>query len=136
MTKSLETSNMIRNFTAHEINFYHRDDVNYVSAIRKYVAKEGAEPYLTVPSEGMLSVAFENHLLEDVDALVPIYQKNVLRLDRLPKTQEGDMLVVSAAFASYRHLTDTAHVPLYTIHETVYGQSGKPIGCLGLVKNG
>jgi hypothetical protein len=123
-----------RNFTAHNINFFRREDVYYISNIRKYVVKDDVAPYLTVPSEGMLSVAYENELVDEAGE-VPVYRKLVLRLDRLPEAQEGDVVIVSMPYASYRKQTDCAPYPLYTIHETVYDKSGKPVGCLGLVKN-
>ena len=122
----------IRNFTAHPICFYREEDVNFVSNIRKYVVKEGAEPYLVVESEGMLSVEFENEKIADEP--VPIYTKLIVRSDRLPKTENGDMIVVSAMYGSHRGQMDTAYGILYCVKDTVYDVSGKPIGCLGLVK--
>ena len=122
----------IRNFTAHPICFYREEDVNFVSNIRKYVVKDGAEPYLVVESEGMLSVEFENNKIADEP--VPIYTKLIVRSDRLPKTEDGDMIVVSAMYGSHRGQMDTAYGILYCVKDTVYDLDGKPIGCLGLVK--
>lgn len=122
----------IRNFTPHEINFYHRDDVNYVSAIRKHVAKENAEPYLSIPSEGMLSIHFENEYEKNSDFPVPVCKKIVSKIDRIPETSENDILIVSAIYYSYRKYSDNCPCPLYTINDTVYSNNGKPIGCLGL----
>ena len=126
----------LRNFTAHSISFYHRDDVNYVSSIRKHVVKDGSIPYLTIPSEGMLSIAYENDPVEDEEFPVPLYRKLVLRLDRIPEMGENDVLVVSVAYATYRKQTDTSMgIPLYTVNDTVYDKEGKVIGCLGLIVN-
>lgn len=122
----------IKNYTAHTIFFYREEDVNYVSEVRKHVVKEGAEPYLEVPSIGMLSVAFENDKVSDIP--VPVYTKSVLRLDRLPALESpDDMVVVSALYASYRKVTDTLTYPLYSVKDVVYGKSGVPVGCLGLL---
>lgn len=122
----------IRNFTPHEINFYRRDDANYVSAIRKYVVKENVKPYLSIPSEGMLSIQFENVYEENSDFSVPICKKIVNKIDRVPETSENDILIVSAIYYSYRKYSDTCSCTLYTINDTVYNNDGKPIGCLGL----
>jgi hypothetical protein len=124
----------IRNFTPHPICFYHESDVNFVSKLRKYYAKPGAEPYLVVESEGMLSIEFENERVNESNLSVPIYKKLVNRMDRLPEIEPEDLLVVSAVYASYRHLTDTAFIPLFCIKDTVYSENGAPIGCLGLCK--
>lgn len=125
----------IRNFTPHEINFYKREDVNYVSAIRKHVAKEEVEPYLSIPSEGMLSIHFENEYVADPNFPVPICKKSILRLDRIPEALENDIFIVSAIYFSYRRFTETDYSRLYTINDTVYNSTGKPIGCLGLTRN-
>lgn len=125
----------IRNFTPHEINFFRREDVNYISAIRKHVVKEGANPYLSIPSEGMLSIHFENEYINDPEFPVPICKKSVLTLDRIPKKLEDDIFIVSAIYFSYRKFTETDYSLLYTINDTVYNSVGKPIGCLGLTRS-
>ena len=122
----------IRNFTAHPICFYREEDTYFVSEIRKRFVRYEAEPYLVVESEGMLSVEFENEKIADKP--VPIYTKLIVRSDRLPKTENGDMIVVSAMYGSHRGQMDTAYGILYCVKDTVYDVSGKPIGCLGLVK--
>ena len=122
----------IRNFTAHPICFYREDDVNFVSNIRKYVAKEGAEPYLVVESEGMLSVEFENKKIADKP--VPIYKKLTVNCGRIPVLHSDDILVVSAMYGTFRRQMDTDYGVLYCVKDTVYDAVGKPVGCLGLVK--
>ena len=122
----------IRNFTAHPICFYREEDVNFVSNIRKYVVKEGAEPYLVVESEGMLSVEFENKKITDEP--VPIYKKLTVNCGRIPVLHSDDILVVSAMYGSFRRQMDTDYGVLYCVKDTVYDLDGKVVGCLGLVK--
>ena len=122
----------IRNFTAHPICFYREEDTYFISEIRKRFVRYEAEPYLVVESEGMLSVEFENHKISDKP--VPIYTKLIVRSDRLPKTEDGDMIVVSAMYGSHRGQMDTAYGVLYCIKDSVYNLDGKVVGCLGLVK--
>lgn len=122
----------IRNFTAHPICFYSEEDVHYVSNIRKYVAKKGSAPKLTIESEGMLSIEFENEKIKDEP--VPIYRRFVSRVDSLPEIEPGQVVVVSAVFATSRKIIDSSPYPLYTVKDTVYDEVGKPIGCLGLLK--
>ena len=128
----------IRNFTAHPLCFYHEDDVYFVSEIRKYIGKPDAKPYLVIPSEGMLSIKTENARSEShSESSVPIWSTLVIRMDKLPVIDEhNEILVVSAMFANARRAcgTDTLHVPLYTVKDTVYNEHGAPIGCLGLVR--
>lgn len=122
----------IRNFTAHPICFYREEDTYFISEIRKRFAKYEAEPYLIVESEGMLSVEFENNKIQDEP--VPIYDKLIVRSDRLPKYEDGDMIVVSAMYGSHRSQRDTTYDVLYCVKDTVYDRDGKIVGCLGLVK--
>lgn len=128
----------IRNFTAHPLCFYREEDAYFVSEIRKYVAKPNTEPYLIVPSEGMLSIRTENSRNEAYpDSPVPIWSTLVVRMDKLPLIDEhNEILVVSAMFANARRMcgTDTIHIPLYTVKDTVYNDNGAPIGCLGLIR--
>lgn len=123
----------LRNFTPHEINFYRREDTQFVSAIRKHIAKQNSSPYLSVPSEGMLSIEFENEEVENDEFPVPVCRKFTRRMDRLPKIDENDIVIVSAIYANYRKIMDSAPYPLYTVNDTVYNENGKPIGCLGLI---
>lgn len=126
----------IRNFTAHPLCFYKEDQVQYVSAIRKHVLISTEDPILVVESEGMLSVDFENIRLENEESPVPVFEKKYInRVDRLPKIDSDDMVVVSAAYAMFRKLQDILHYPLYTVKDVVYDKSGKPVGCLGLIRN-
>ena len=122
----------IRNFTAHPICFYRESDVNFVCNIRKYVVKEGVEPYLVVESEGMLSVQFGNEKIADKP--VPIYYKVVVSSDRLPECDRNDMIVVSAMYSLVYSETVKDRPALYCVKDTVYDNNGKPVGCLGLVK--
>lgn len=126
----------IKNYTAHPLLFYREEDVNYASNVRKYFVKNGAEPYLEVPSLGMLSVAFENQKI--VDDEIPVYQRTVLRLDALPEREsENDMVVVSAVYATvysnYRMTAGMLPYPLYSVKDVVYDRNGAPAGCLGLL---
>lgn len=122
----------IRNFTAHTINFYHREDVSFISNIRKHVLKNGVQPYLSVPSEGMLSLTFDDECI-GYDP-VPAYKRLITKMDRIPELGEGDMLVVSAAFASVRKVMDSSPYALYTVKDVVYDGVTRPIGCLGLIE--
>jgi hypothetical protein len=122
----------IRNFTAHKINFYFREDVNFVSNIRKFVARPDTKPYISIPSEGMLSLTFDDEKIGDEP--VPTYKRLISKMDRIPELEEGDMLVVSAAFASMRKVMDSSPYPLYTVKDVVYDGNTRPIGCLGLIE--
>ena len=122
----------IRNFTAHEINFYHREDVNFISNIRKFVVICDIKPYLSFPSEGMLSLTFDDERIDDDP--VPTYKRLISKMDRIPELEEGDMLVVSAAFASMRKVMDSSPYCLYTVKDVVYDGNTRPIGCLGLIE--
>jgi hypothetical protein len=122
----------IRNFTAHPLCFYRQEDTYYVQDIRKHVLINGREPYLIVPSEGMLSIHLESELL--YSDVVPIYRQLYSHIDRLPLVQPDDYIVVSAMFASHRKVADSIPVdyPLYTIKDSVYNRENKIVGCLGL----
>ena len=122
----------IRNFTAHPICFYREEDTYFVSEIRKRFVRYEAEPYLVIESEGMLSVEFENKKIADEP--VPIYKKLTVNCGRIPVMHSDDILVVSAMYGNFRSQINKDYGVMYCVKDTVYDSSGKPVGCLGLVK--
>src|SRR5690606_41800933 len=83
----------ILNFTPHSLNFFNVGDASFDASIRKWVAKDGATPFATIPSSGMLSAKIDT-VDDDPVACMPTFAKKVAACDSLPAGRE--VVVVSA----------------------------------------
>lgn len=121
----------LQNFTAHTLSFFAADQVTFDTAIRKHVAKAGAEPVKTLPQSGMLSAKIVRSDTPDYIDGVPVYVKHVTGIDPLP---DGDgVCVVSALYAAAAAKHRVGLGRLYTVCDPVYSADGRTIlGSLGI----
>ena len=122
---------MIRNFTPHKIVIFKREDCFFDDKTRKYYLKEGAQPVVEIPSEGVLNAHIEYERSEIVDN-VEIFEARVKEIDPLPPGR----LIVSALFANACKIMGIGTDRLLTISQPVYDNpdNPRPVGCLGLNK--
>jgi len=120
----------ILNFTPHTICIFHADSVTYNSAIRKWIVKDGAEPFLIIKSSGMLNARIDTIPSTPVNG-IPTFIKKVTGCDPLPT---GDSLViVSALFAAAAVQVGHDMSRIFTIADPVFTPDGRTVlGCLGI----
>ncbi|MCD6418072.1 hypothetical protein J7M00_04760, partial [bacterium] len=118
------------NYTPHTINIYSQEQVEYVPEIRKYVVKEGEEPIVVIPSDGMLSAKIKYEKITEIDG-IPIHEPVVENCDEPP---EGEDVIVSQLYVAAMRALGMDTSKLYTVSQPVYNSKDnpRPVGCLGL----
>ena len=120
----------ILNFTPHNINFFAPDQVRFDSAIRKWVANDGATPVSSIPSSGVLNAKIDTVPGVDVGG-VPTFIKKVTGCDPLPAGD--DIVIVSALFAVAAAKAGLDMARIFTIADPVFTPDGRTvIGCRGI----
>ena|SRR5690606_25375791 len=120
----------ILNFTPHSLNFFNADDASFDASIRKWVAKDGATPFATIPSSGMLSAKIDT-VDGDPVAGIPTFVKKVTGCDPLPAG--SDVVVVSALYAAAAAKSGLDMSRIYTVADPVFSPDGRTVlGCRGI----
>lgn len=120
----------ILNFTPHVLNFFNSNDVVFDASIRKNVAKDGATPFLTIPSSGMLSAKIDT-VDGDPVAGIPTFIKKVTGCDPLPAVDSP--VVVSALYAVAAQKSGLDMSRVFTVADPVFSADGRTVlGCLGI----
>lgn len=123
----------IWNQTPHVINIIRKDCVVFNAEIRKNVALPDYEVATSLPTDGVLSAKLKSTLTEDILG-VPCYEKQVIGCDPLPdEVEDGDIVVVSALYATaYRKVYGDTN-QLFTVADPVYSEDGRTVlGSLGI----
>src|SRR5690606_9663607 len=116
--------------TPHVLNFFNSNDVVFDASIRKNVAKDGATPFLTIPSSRMLSAKIDTVPGEPV-AGIPTFAKKVTECDPLPGG--SDIVVVSVLYAVAAAKSGVDMSRVYTVADPVFSSDGRTVlGCLGI----
>lgn len=120
----------ILNYTPHQISIFHADDVSFDPAIRKWVAKDGASPIVTIPSSGVLNAKIDTVRGADLSG-VPVFVKTASGCDPLP---DGDSpVIVSALFAVAAAKAGLDMNRVFTVADPVFTPDGRTVlGCLGI----
>lgn len=123
----------IWNMTPHAINIIRKDHVEFKAEIRKNVALPDYEVATSLPTDGVLSAKLESTPTEDILG-IPCYEKQVVGCDPLPdEVEDGDIVVVSALYATAYKRTYGDTDQLFTIADPVYSNDGKTVlGSLGI----
>lgn len=117
----------IRNYTPHDINIYTKDDIEDLSA-RHLKLKANVVP-VTIKSEGVLNAKM-SYKGEGYN-VTRIYEG----VDPLPTDLEpGDLVIVSALYASAVKELNGYTVPLRTVYGAVYDEADHICGCIGLCR--
>lgn len=117
----------IRNYTPHDINIYTKEDIEDLSA-RHLKLKTNAVP-VTIKSEGVLNAKM-SYKGEGFN-VTRIYEG----VDSLPDDLEpGDLVIVSALYASAVKELNGYTVPLRTVYGAVYDEADHICGCIGLCR--
>lgn len=122
----------ILNFTPHNINFFSPDQVSYDQSIRKWVANDGASPFASIPSSGILNA----RITTDPDGKlgdIPVFAKTVSGCDPLP---DGDSsVIVSALYAVAAQKAGLDMSRIFTVADPVFSTDGRTVlGCLGICR--
>lgn len=120
----------ILNFTPHYVTFFKNDDISFDSTIRKWIVKDGAEPFLVIQSSGMLNAKIDTIAGPTVNN-IPTFVKKVVGCDPLP---DGDSLVVvSALYAVAAAKSGLDMTRVYTVADPVFSPDGRTVvGCRGI----
>lgn len=114
------------NMTPHTITVYATDDCQEVvkGSYVSLVLKEGAEPIMTLPSEGVARASSSKELLYTIDS-IPVYKTVYGEPEGLPEPAPNTYIVVSALTAQaapQRH-------DLLIIDGAVRDSEGRICGC-------
>lgn len=120
----------ILNYTPHTICIFHADSVTYNSTIRKWIVKDGAEPFLIIKSSGMLNARIDTVPGDSLDG-IPTFIKKVTGCDPLPDGNAA--VVVSALYAVAAAKAGLDVSRIYTVADPVFTPDGRTVvGCLGI----
>lgn len=120
----------ILNYTPHTICIFHADSVTYNSAIRKWIVKDGAEPFLVIQSSGMLNARIDTVPGSSLNG-IPTFIKKVTGCDPLP--DGSDAVIVSALYAVAAQKSNMDMNRVFTVADPVFSPDGRTVlGCLGI----
>lgn len=123
----------IYNFTPHEVTIV--TGAEFRPEIRKYVRTDRTETVTAIPSSGVLSARIESCDLEPING-IPVIGKKITACDPLPaEVGDGDIVIVSALYATAFTRIHGNDARLYTIADPVYvidGRATTIIGCRGI----
>lgn len=120
----------ILNFTPHYVAFFKNDDISFDSTIRKWIVKDGVEPFLVIKSSGMLNAKIDTVPGPSINN-IPTFHKKVVGCDPLP---DGDsLIVVSALYAAAATKSGLDMSRVYTVADPVFSPDGRTVvGCRGI----
>ena len=122
----------IFNGTPHPVAFYRQEDVEFDEKTRKFILKDGALPFLSIESNGILNAHIVWVRSGDINS-IPRYEMCATDIDPIPTG--FDVVIVSNLYANIAlSLGVNGLNKLYTIVMPVYSTDLKPVGCLGLAK--
>lgn len=116
----------IVNLTPHSVTVYSTNDVTEVTkgSYKSLVLKEGAEPIVTYPSQGVARAACSKEQIDTVNG-IPVYATSYGEPEGLPPAREDTFYLVSALTAQaapQRH-------DLLIIDGAVRNAEGQIVGC-------
>ena len=118
----------IGNFTSHDVNIYKVEDVIEDKERRKLIVKDGREPYLHIPKDGML-MAYLGEDSPSVNDVLFSGMKNFVSVDPLP--DNFDFYIVSFQYLSACRELGMDTSKLSVVNGSVYAKL-KQVGCLSL----
>lgn len=125
----------MKNYTSHSINFYRYEDVIYNENIRKNLVKEGARPYKTLPSEGLLNA--EINMIPSQEILgIPCMSRSI-QIPNIELEKRCLYIVSVQFFSAIEQQKPELRDKFLTVGETVWESTDGRLsicGCLNLVK--
>lgn len=120
----------IFNGTPHSISIFHSDDISFNPSIRKWIANDGATPFLSIPSSGVLNAKIDTVTGSDIDG-IPTFVKKVTGCDPLPSG--SDLVIVSALYAVAAAKSGLDMSRIFTVADPVFSPDGRTVvGCRGI----
>lgn len=120
----------VLNFTPHYVAIFKSDDISYDTSIRKWIVKDGVEPFLVIPSSGMLNSRIDTVAGPDINN-IPTFVKKVTGCDPLP--DDDSAVIVSALYAVAAQKNGLDMSRIYTIADPVFSPDGRTVvGCRGI----
>ena len=116
----------IINLTPHSVTVYSTNDVTEVTkgSYTSLILKEGAQPLVTYPSQGVARAASVKEQVDVVNG-IPVYSTSYGEPEGLPEKKEGVFYLVSALTAQ----AAKGRKDLLLVDGAVRDGEGKIVGC-------